>query len=338
MVIFELPATRDRGDLRATSLGSCRVRNPITVLRQRGDLRIRAEGPTPTHTAAEARQSLAVALGQQAIPEALNAYIYESDHRPSADRVARTLREGIDVFLLEISDDKQFSYRDICLNQNFVTRQLVQPYRGALLDWYREISRGERAQESSVQTAIDRLRDGGFGPDEQMADLLRGIKLERCGREEIAQTLGAMISMMGGRWVVVGPFATPGDEGIIMQQRRAFNEALYEASTKCGALFYDPSQLLFAHGKETALAGGGMDIYEYAESFYPTLGETLVSLVRAVGPPRRRSASPAVGANLHFVRAGWAIGLEATASKLTRRVRRQLMRLGRGVRKLVKRR
>src|SRR5471030_816693 len=172
MVIFELPATRDGGDLRATSLGSCRVRNPLFVLRDRGDLRIRVDGPTPTHTAAEALQSLAVVLGEKSIPEALNPYIYESDHRPSADRLAGALREGIDVFLLEISDDKQFSYGDIRLNQNFVSRNLVQTHRGALLDWYREICRGQHAAESSVKAALERLRDSGSQPDEAMADLL----------------------------------------------------------------------------------------------------------------------------------------------------------------------
>jgi hypothetical protein len=340
MVIFELPATRNGGELRATALGSCRVRSPLFVLRDRGELRIRAEGPTPTHTAAEALQSLAVALGERSIPEILAPYIFESDHRPYADRLTRTLREGVDVFLLEISDDKQFSYGDIRLNQNFVSRNLVQAHRGALLDWYREIGRGRHAEESSVQAALDKLRDSGLRHDEQMADLLRGIKLDRNDGAEIAETLAALIAKMGGRWIVVGPFAIPGDEGSIMQRRRAFSAALHEACLACGAMFYDPSQLLFAHGKTTALAGGGVDIYEYAESFYPTVGETLVRLVRSVGPPRRRGANTtgaptaaAESANHHVVRLGWAIGMEALLSKIAKRVRRQLRKLGRGVAK-----
>lgn len=340
MVIFELPSTRDRADLRAISLGSCRVRNPLTVLRDRGDLRIRAEGPSPTHTAAEALQSLTVVLGEQSIPETLHPYIYESDHRPSVARLARALREGIDVFLLEISDDKQFSYDGVCLNQNFVSRNLVQAHRGALLDWYREVCRGQPVEESSVQAALDRLRGSGSRHDGAMADLLRGIRLERSGGEEIAQSLAALIAKMGGRWVVLGPFAVPGDDGDIMQRRRAFNAALSEASVKCGALFYDPSQLVLAYGKTTALAGGGVDIYEYDESFYPTLGETLVGLVRSVGPRRKRPTehpSPIPGAKTHIVRAGWAIRLEAMATRLAKPARRQLRRLQRWTAKRVKR-
>jgi hypothetical protein len=343
MVIFELPPNRDRADLRAVSMGSCRVRNPLAVLRDRGDLRIRAEGPSPTHTAAEALQSLAVVLGEQYIPEGLHPYIYESDHRRSVGPLARALGEGIDVFLLEISDDKQFSYDGLCLNQNFVSRNLVQAHRGALLDWYREVCRAQAADESVVQAALENLRESGAQHDGAMADLLRGIRLERSDGEDIARTLAALTAKMGGRWVVVGPFAVPGDDGSIMQRRRAFNAALSQAAVKCGALFYDPSQLIFTYGKTTALAGGGVDIYEYDESFYPTLGETLVGLVRAVGPSRKRPAAPVsepppmAGARRHVVRAGWAIRLEAMATKLAKPVRRQLRRLRRWTAKLGRR-
>ncbi|MDQ2860502.1 MAG: hypothetical protein M3T55_07215 [Pseudomonadota bacterium] len=338
MVIFELPAAGDRGDLRAMSLGSCRVKNPLFVLRDRGDLRIRAEGPSPTHTVAEALQSLTVVLGERSIPESLTPYIYEGDHRPSLNRLAGTIRHGIDVFIIEISDDKQFIYNDICLNQNFVSRNLVQAHRGALLDWYREICRGRPAEESSVRAAMNKLDTEGFSYGAPMAALLRGLKLERRDGEEIAQNLGDLVAKMGGRWIVVGPFAIPGDEGDIMQRRRAFNESLRDGAGRCGALFYDPSQLILAYGKETALAGGGADIYEYAETFYSTVGETLVRLVRAVGPPRRQLPEPrgqhgssAVAALPRIGRSGWVIRLEAKMGKSAQITRRYARKLGRWI-------
>jgi len=335
MVIFELPARGDGGDLRAMSLGSCRVKNPLFVLRDRGDLRISAEGPMPTHTAAEALQSLAVVLGENYITDMLKPYIYEGDYPPSFEHLAHTIRQGVDVFVIEISDDKQFSYRGICLNQNFVSRNLVQAHRGALLDWYREICRGRPAEETSVLAALEKLSDGGFPHDEPMADLLRGIKLERSSGGDIAKTLAVLTDKMGGRWVVVGPFATPGDNGDIMQRRRAFNDALRDGAARCGAFFYDPSELLLAYGKERALAGNGADIYEYAETFYPTVGDTLVKLVRAVGPRRGRQTDllaaippvPAAFPNLR--RASWVIWLEAKARTVTRKIRRPGRRLAR---------
>ncbi|MGI9169886.1 MAG: hypothetical protein ACR2FH_06880 [Caulobacteraceae bacterium] len=340
MIVFELPASRDGGDVRAVALGSCRIRNPISVLRDRGQLRIRAEGPTPTHTAAEALQSLDVAMGRRSLPDPLHPFVFETDPGASTERLGRELRQGIDVFVLEISDDKQFSHGEFRLNQNFVSRKLVQAHRGALLDWYREVCRGRPDEETSVQTALGKLRDAGFAPDEAMADLLRGIRLDRDDGAAIAETLVALRRSVGGRWVVVGPFTTPGDEGDIMRRRRAFNLALEEAATAHGAVFYDPSRLIAEHGKATALAGGGVDIYEYEESFYPTVGETLVALVRAVQPPRRPAvAAPHVllpAAVIHdVVRQGWAMRLEAGWNRLAKRVRRLGRRLRRGGAKLL---
>jgi hypothetical protein len=334
MVVFELPATREGGALRAVSLGSCRVRNPLFVLRERGALRILAEGPTPTHTAEEAAQSLSVFTGQMVIPEALCKFVFEYDHRPAMAGLARALSQPTDVFILEISDDKQFSYRGILLNQNFVSRHFVQPHRGALLEWYREISRGRPAEEATVETALGKLHDGGFAHDETMADLLRGITLARRDGAAIAATLETLGRTMGGRWVIVGLFAVPGDDSEVMRRRRLFNEALAKAAVQCGATFYDPSQLIVEHGKDAVLAGG-VSIYEYDEAFYPTLGKALVGQIRAVGPPPAPAVAP-TGAALpapialpEMARSSWAIWLEAKAIALSRRPRRWIRKVRR---------
>jgi len=365
MVVFELPATRDGGAARAVSLGSCRVRNPLFVLRDRGLLRVLAEGPTPTHTAEEAAQALDVFMGETCLPDELNRFVFESDHRPALAGLARTLNQGADVFMLEISDDKQFSFHDVRLNQNFVSRHFVQPYRGALLDWYREISRGKPAQEATVESSLEKLKAGGYPHDGAMAELLRGIRLERRETTDTAATLAALTAKMGGRWVIVGPFAIPGDEGDVMRRRRLFSEGLKQAAHDCGASFFDPSVLLAEHGVERAL-DGGVSIYEYAEAFYPTLGKALIEQLRAVGPPARAAAPPApvsapapapvsVAADAEAVIAtpptppppppppvaraelgnsAGAIWLEAQATNLSRGPRKWLRRLGRGLRKL----
>jgi len=337
MVVFELPATREGSALRAVSLGSCRVRNPMFVLRDRGALRILAEGPTPTHTAEEAGQSLAFFMGEQTIPEDLNKFVFEYDHRPVQERLGRALHQGADVFLLEISDDKQFSYENTFLNQNFVSRHFVQPYRGALLDWYREISRCQPAAESTVEAALEKLRIGGFRHDEDMAALLRGIHLEKRNGDEIAATLKALTSKMGGRWVIVGPFTIPGDKGDVMTRRRAFNKALRAAAESCGATFFNPTRLLRRHGKEGVLAAG-VSIYEYEESFYPTLGAALIKQIRTVGPASGASvAPPNAGTPLaplplpEITRSALAIWLEAKTVAFLRRCRSRLRKLYRGL-------
>ena len=297
MVIFELPATRDGGGLRAASLGSCRVRNPLYVLRDRGDLTICAGGLAATHTAAEARQTLALVRGELSISDFLSPYIFETDRAPSVAGLRRTLGGGVDVFLLEVSDDKQFYYGDICLQQNFVARSLVQPCRGALLGWYREICLGRPIDEDCVQTALGKLREGGFRHDEEMADLLRQMRLERHGADDHAATLKTMMTLVGGRWIVVGAIVVPGHQGAIMHDRRTLNDNLGAAATLCGATFYDPSQLVVDHGRATALESDGANIYEYDEAFYPTVGEALVSLVRIGRPAPAKNSCADPGSN-----------------------------------------
>ena len=284
MVVYELPATREAGALRALTLGSCRVRNPLFVLRDQGLLRIRGEGPTPTHTAEEAAQSLALFMGEMDIPDFLDPYVFETPTRPEFDRLGQLIAEEIDVFLLEVSDYRQFSFRGVKLNQNFVTRHLVKPRRGALLDWYREISRGEAAREETIEAARAKLRAAGFTDEGPIVDLLRHVQLTTCDPSATAATIGDLARRLGGQWVIVGPFAIPGNDSDLMGRRRALARDLADAAAAAGALFYDPTKLLVEYGATTALADEGVNVYEYAETFYPRLGRALLAQVRSVGP------------------------------------------------------
>jgi hypothetical protein len=328
MITFELPARTENGGLRGLSLGSCRVRNPLLVLRDRGELLTGPECPAPSHTAAEALQNLAVVQGERAVPEHLSRYVFESDPGPAIEGVARRLRQGIDVFVLEVSDDKQFTFGDLCLNQNHVTRNLVQAHRGALLDWYREVCRGSAPKEETVQSALGRLRDGCFDYGADMADLLRGVRLERRGGDETIETIGVLTSKMPGWWVIVGLFTVEGDEGDVMRRRRALNDALRVAAERYDARFYDPSDLVVRYGRETVLDAGGANIYEYAPAFYGTVGKALVTQVRAVAPPVESAPhSPWIAEATRMAPFDTSIAAFAeTATRLTRKTRRWLDR------------
>ena len=344
MVVFELPATRQGGALRVVALGSCRVKNPMFVLRDQGDLRVIAEGPTPTHTADEAAQSLAFFMGERTIPENLNQFIFEYDHRPAQARLTRALSQRADVYVLEISDDKQFSYQGVCLNQNFVSRHFVQPHRGALLDWYREIARNRQAEESCVQAALGKLKDGGFRHDEGMADLLRGIRLDRRDSGQVSATVEALAEKFSGEWVIVGPFTIPGDRGAVMNRRREFNKGLRAIAARCEVRFFNPTRLIKEHGKDGVL-DGGVSIYEYEESFYPTLGKALVEKIRAVAPTIN-AANPPSGAGValaplglpDITRSAFAMKMEARTAGLARHARRWIRKIGRVLGKLAPRR
>ncbi len=328
MILCDAPS---RGGLvRLATLGSCRVRNPMTALRDAGALRIRAEGPTPTHTAEEAMQALAHVRGELSYPPGLLPYIFEADEAPSLPRLAEALAGGVDSFILEISDDKQFVFGDYYLNQNFVTRRLVKPTRGALLDWYREISRGKIAGEDTVEIAMGRLAEVNGAVDPLTEALLRSLHVTRRDPSRILETVRTMIERHGGRWVLVGPFVIPGDESEVMGRRAAFNRALVEIAETVGARFFDASALIARHGAAVALAGGGADIYEYNDSFYPILGRALVTAACEGAVPRthgEEDGAPRGTAVGRLVDSGAAFWLQAKArslAKLARRVSRRL--------------
>jgi len=309
MMIFELPSDGRGQGVRGVAIGSCRIRNPIDVLARSGALRTCAVGLAATHAAGEALQTLKFVAGEIDIPDSLSPLIFDTDRTPSTQDFSRMLNDGVDSFLVEVSDDRLFSYRGVCLQQNFLSINLVRPYGSALLNWFRTLCNSQLIDEDCVQGALEALERGGHRHDDQMADLLRHIRQDWQAEEEIDLQLGEMVSRWPGRWVIVGTFDVPGHDGAVMQRRRALNEKLANAAKRRGAIFYDPSDLVRDHGAATALDGGGVDIHEYAPAFYATVGETLMRLLRtgkAIGkgsetnefPPRDAGISASVASSL----------------------------------------
>jgi len=325
MIVFELPSDRDRGGLRAVAIGSCRIRNPISVLARRGDLKLCVVGLEATHTTVEALQSLEFVVGAIDIPDRLSPYIFGVERTPPRDDLARAVKNGVDAFVVEISDDRHFSYRDICLQQNFLSINFVRPHGSALLGWFRRLCSGHPIDEACVQTALEQLKAGEFRHDEDMADLLRNIRQTWQSEEEITDQLNALTSGFSGLWAVVGAIDVPEYDGIIMQHRRALNKKLSRAAKRCNTVFYDPSKLIAEHGAATALDGGGADIYEYAPDFYPTVGRTMVSLLQTGRPVSSRAADALASQLSRSPRCAFQ-----ERSALADRVNRALLSLHRG--------
>jgi hypothetical protein len=278
MVIFEAPAKDGQGRIRVASIGSCRSHAPIAALVARGDLKVQARNSARTHTVGEALQMIEIALGEKSIPEFLGPFVLSPNELSRAEALASVIREGVDVFVLEISHDRQFTFGDVCLQAHLLSTHLVHARRKALLEWFRNLCNGRAIDEACIQGALEGLRREGFEADAPMDGLLRGIGLEQQSGETIAGVLGALKAKLGGRWVVVGHFAVPGQEGAVMADRRALNEKLRGAAAVRGAAFYDPSDLIAEYGPVAALDAKGTHTLHYAPSFHATVGEKLLAL------------------------------------------------------------
>jgi hypothetical protein len=303
MIIFEVPSNGGQGGIRVASLGSCRVRAPISALADRGDLRICEKNLVRTHTAAEALQEIDLIMGEKSIPEFLWPFVFSRGETSKHQLLASLLRKRVGVFILEISGDRQFSFADVVLQAHLLSINLVQAHRKALLEWFRNVCDGREVDDACVRAALDGLRREGLDVDARTGELLRGIRLERQTGEAIESVLGAMIAKLGGHWIIVGHFVVPGLEGAVMADRRALNDKSRRAAAIHGAQFYDPSELIAEHGRAIALDAEGAHIFHYAPEFNPTVGEKLVALVRqcqpAAGPGARATIvldhSPSAG-------------------------------------------
>jgi hypothetical protein len=286
MMVYEIPDAG--GAIRAASLGSCRTRDPLMVLEGQGALRVCGAGLEFLHGAPEALQALQVVRGERVIPEHLSPYVYDRPRPPPSGHLRRLLGEGMDVVLLEISDDKQIWCDGVALQQNFVSRNLVQAHRGALLAWYRQISRGQVPDEQVVETALEAISLAGREPAPHLPNLLRNARLERLEAEEIAAVLTEMMKIAPGRWIVIGPFLAPSRFDKVMADRRGLAAKLAQAAQTTGARYWDATDLVAGFGVEQALEGGGANIYEFTAGFRPIVGAALLDLIRAEAPAERR--------------------------------------------------
>jgi hypothetical protein len=282
MLIFDVPREPKLAGLRVASLGSCRARNPVIALGRQQAVRIRGSLDVPTHTAAEALQCVRFISGALSIPEIINHYIFATQDAPSTSQIVQLTDGGVDACLLEVSDHKQFSFEGFRLQQNFVSTRLVQPHRGALLSWYRQVCQRGAADEAAVETALDKLRQGGYRHDAEMARLLRGVTLQSLTLDEVTADIAAVAAAVARKMVVVGAFQVPGEHGAVMDARSALNAQLEVAAAHAGALYFDVSALIAEYGRERSLDHGGADIYEFAEGFMPIVGAAYISRLRMV--------------------------------------------------------
>jgi hypothetical protein len=88
--------------------------------------------------------------------------------------------------------------------------------------------------------------------------------------------------MAPGHWVVEGALTSPGVGGAMMADRRALNADLRAACERCGALFFDPTDMVAVHGPTVVFDGDGANLQEYNPAFYPTAGRAMLEKINAV--------------------------------------------------------
>ncbi len=288
MYILELPRFDGAHGPRVVALGSCRLRNPFSAMRDGGELRICEADTSATLTAADAVQALDVILGERQVPPFLIPYIYESDEPLRNERLRRIIEAGVDQCIVEIASPLQFSCGEFQLQQNYLSRRLVQPHRGALLAWFRTLAKTGQADEATVEDAVRKLRAAGFAADPDMVELLRGARMTRPDRAAIKAQLARLSAQIGARWTVMGAMTVPGLQGQLMTDRRALNQDVAAACEDLGLAFFDPTHFIAEYGRAMVMQDDGANLCELAESFWPVAGRRLLEFAcQAPGSARQ---------------------------------------------------
>jgi hypothetical protein len=276
MMIVEAPSAPQGRGFRVWVQGSCRLNGPLWKAAGKGELRVIDELGPFSHTAAEALQITEMLLGERTAPPPLDEIIVDGGPMKSPARVRRSLGDGVDVTLLEICATYQIGLDGVAFSHTALTRQLVAPWRDALLPWFRELQANGAISTQTADAALARAAKRGATIDAPFERLIREMTLAHHSERDIVEAIAAIRRRLGGACVVMGSVELADVGGAIMTDRRERNHMVGAACAAAGAAFFDPSPLVARHGREKALAAGGANLYEWEPTFHPTVAQALV--------------------------------------------------------------
>lgn len=304
MRIFDVPRGYEGMDrpLRIAVHGSCRVYDPFEALAAAGELiKVWANDLSVSYTFGEARQMLQHSLEGRTIPARLLPFIFDEPDKVAPWQPShRRILEGVDAFIVEVSELRQVRYREFFFQIQIFLRSFVSKYSTALLPWFRAFSTGQPISEESIQKALLDIGDITSEEREFIESILRETRLEAIDLESAKSGISKMIIGVDARRMFVPHFTVPGLAGALMQDRATLSEILRRAAEESGAEFFDPSEVVARHGCSVALANGGSDIYHYSAEFHPIVAKAMLqkvwaSIEKGKSPPKAApAAKPAI--------------------------------------------
>ncbi len=304
MIVIDMPriASRPR---RVAIIGSCRVREPATILIRRREAMFVWEMPVLTHTVTEAAQCLSYATGACEIPTAYQAFAFFNDLQSFAGGLTQELLQSIDTFVVEICDLKQIRLGQIYFQQNYFREIFLTPNASALLPWFREFSRGNTPPASVIETTIGQLAKAGVSVTDEIEAILRSCCFEELGSGELLSAVDTLMFDKSKEWIFVSHFIVPEEKGSIMLDRHRLIEALRSVTQETGASLFDPSIFFTEHDRKEILDDNGVNFYEYSPAFREIVATRLAkeisrgnALTRPVDPSFVNAVASRVNAML----------------------------------------
>lgn len=247
-----------------TSIGTCRIAEPLGATVQLRDLRRNSANIYGfVHTAPEALQQIDYLEGRE-VPAELARFL-------TPDGVlVRSPRDATDVFVVEISTVKEIVFDTWYLQINYVERTFRD--RGGLLDAFFGL-KSERDPE--VRRRHFEALPGFAETDALERRVLVEGYIRSTTRDELEAHMAEIVRRLPAPVVFVNHINVPNTAGALIASRNRLCGWIGEICAKRGYRHFDPSPHVSAYGVSEAMAEEGRDLNHYANPFKPIIGSIL---------------------------------------------------------------
>ncbi len=229
--------------LTVSVMGSCRVFRPFNHVRAAGAAKSgHGRALWFTHSAPEVVQKYHIMRGELEVPPHVEPLISAGGYRFDPSIIRPDYYDGSDVFVAEIASIKVYELDGFSLQQ-----------------WAVRAALRNRDAEPEVAAAADRAT------------------LHVQTKDDVTQWLGQIVDLVGCSVVFVPPVRVIRDDGTSIPEREVLREAMADFCAVGAARMYDPSELVYANGYDTAMK----DSSHFEPSFEPAVGRDLLAFISA---------------------------------------------------------
>ena len=248
-----------------TSIGTCRVEDPTSVLARRGLVEPNQRGVFgATHTTKEALQLLRSMAGELIVPPELRPFIASRPGNLLDDpRTRLNDLSDTDVLIVELSSVKEVLFRGFYLQLHLTHRRFMNTGRDPVIEWWEPMQRKaiDVDDRSPVVASLD--------PSSIEAAIVAEVEIRLQEAEDVASDMRLITELFDGPILFVTHFDTPRPAGgKNVPTRGPFIAAVRATAAELGYRAYDPTADVLSYASERGgLTAAINDLAHYTDRF-----------------------------------------------------------------------
>jgi hypothetical protein len=176
--------------------------------------------------------------------------------------------------IAEVSSLTSMSCREFYLDHNMIGTKFIRGRGKLYLDWWRDLIAGRDVAEHVAKIIQDhaerKIQLGGWHEN-----ILRDARLVQYNEQTLSEPLRRLCGSFDKPWMFISHFQFSNQPEQIRPERAALLKTLQIVAGAQGHRVFDPSPTVISNGRETSLAGNGVDQFHYAVEFKPIIGAAI---------------------------------------------------------------